>query len=810
MIELPGDPRYPAPVRLVSPLERSLGELVPTNLGHTHLVRRMDPLTLVATEQALIDKTWLAASLNQKEYELTMRDVYVRFAEFAQLMPASESDHHSGHGGLFRHSVDVAFWATRLAENKVFAMDREPRVRKQLEFRWRIATALAGLLHDVGKAIVDIKVTSPDGSKRWSGFARPLLHWLDEENLTYYRFEFHRGRRLFDHVQYATSAVHYILGPKVLEFLGEHNDDEIPRAMMAAIQGVADDQNPIAHCVKWADKQSSMLDLARMQDEMAAAGRGGERSLAPSIVRVWRQAIERGDWVFNQKGPAYCTKKGLLLAYPQALTYAIGVLQHEGKVKGAREPGNIIRMLESCGVLMPSPIGDMDETLFMAMPITGTINAMNRFMRLADADQVFAGMRVPTPCEVQFEESGKPVQADDGEVSEKTKPTKTRKGAAAKAEPKADGQLEMFGGEPPTPPSAASTPVPPAGEIPAESEPEIEVVDRRDRTTQASERRRSLKEAQQDVAAPFPKTAAEARAWLDDKGIAGATLLAVMARIGKSARWGVDLDVLDGHVVLRYPSLLEDLVGLDPAEILDAFKAEGWLDPNPEVPGRTTHRLTIGGTEGTAVQLTETASLLFTLLVPKGSTMPKMEVQEEALKRHRQAAPKAHQQSTSPPQPSSAEVSDVLEEVAEELHDPSLDEPPPAAPAAPVGSTPAASPPVVASEPPAETPAPAPAVVAANALAPPARAKPASSLKGRARALKQQVWAATIERYGGAAAAPTGVALHQWLRTVVGDEVPYEDVARVLAQKPNPVLIGNMKIIATDPQAAISIGFDPA
>jgi hypothetical protein len=98
-------------------------------------------------------------------------------------LPASAVHHHSRPFGLLHHSLEVATHAlTAFTHSSAWWRKvPDPATRHRTQERWRLGTALAGLLHDGGK-LFDITVTftppAPAAPCVWNPLAEPLLPWL--------------------------------------------------------------------------------------------------------------------------------------------------------------------------------------------------------------------------------------------------------------------------------------------------------------------------------------------------------------------------------------------------------------------------------------------------------------------------------------------------------------------------------------------------------------------------------------------------------------------------------------------------------
>ena len=55
--------------------------------------------------------------------------ILIKYAEYIHLLPASESHHHRGAGGLFRHSLEVGFHAALMAGDVEFGTPGDPKDR---------------------------------------------------------------------------------------------------------------------------------------------------------------------------------------------------------------------------------------------------------------------------------------------------------------------------------------------------------------------------------------------------------------------------------------------------------------------------------------------------------------------------------------------------------------------------------------------------------------------------------------------------------------------------------------------------------
>lgn len=107
------------------------------------------PEDLQSTQDELISKLRQVLGFNQRDFQKLNQPCIDYLASYVHLLQASEHHHHSGAGGLLRHSLEVAFWGAQVAEGIVFVASGRPVEKKELEPRWRVAAAFGVLFHDI-------------------------------------------------------------------------------------------------------------------------------------------------------------------------------------------------------------------------------------------------------------------------------------------------------------------------------------------------------------------------------------------------------------------------------------------------------------------------------------------------------------------------------------------------------------------------------------------------------------------------------------------------------------------------------------
>jgi integrating conjugative element relaxase (TIGR03760 family) len=151
-------------------------------LGFWAIVERTGTTSLVDT---LRTKLGLPAEV----FEQAVQPVIEAYAEFVQLLPASESDHHAEPGGLFTRGMEVVGLALDYRRGQILPPSAAPEAIGEQAHRWTYAVFVAALLHDVGKPIADLRVMMRDAQGS-TGLWSSLADSLGKRGATSYRAEF--------------------------------------------------------------------------------------------------------------------------------------------------------------------------------------------------------------------------------------------------------------------------------------------------------------------------------------------------------------------------------------------------------------------------------------------------------------------------------------------------------------------------------------------------------------------------------------------------------------------------------------------
>ena len=179
------------------------------------------------------------------------------FAGFVQQLPASEAHHHAGPGGLLDHTLDVIVRAMKLRRAHLLPPGAEPEDINQKQHLWTYAVFCAALLHDIGKPVVDQRVTLLGADRRpvgcWDPWAGPM------PTGRWYQMQFVRGRRYALHQAITQLLVRRILPEAGLSWLA--SDPVVMSAWLATLAGQPDPAGILGVIVGKADGASVAHNL---------------------------------------------------------------------------------------------------------------------------------------------------------------------------------------------------------------------------------------------------------------------------------------------------------------------------------------------------------------------------------------------------------------------------------------------------------------------------------------------------------------------------------------------------------------------
>lgn len=224
----------------------------------------------ILSSQQLIQELALESALNNIRANLGLSDenwqkdalpFLHNYIAFVQRLPASESHHHAGDGGLVKHTLDVAALALIASTAQSWPPNAKTEEIAQKTSVWRYGIMCAAILHDVGKTLtnfhIDLYQDSKDPSSiLWLPDAGSML----ETGRQFYRVSFPDKKIAYAvHAEIAWTFFQAIVPSHVRQWLTETDS-----ALMLALRGYLSgnkENNPLHQIITKADMTSVARDL---------------------------------------------------------------------------------------------------------------------------------------------------------------------------------------------------------------------------------------------------------------------------------------------------------------------------------------------------------------------------------------------------------------------------------------------------------------------------------------------------------------------------------------------------------------------
>ncbi|MGR3807741.1 MobH family relaxase [Pasteurella testudinis] len=288
--------------------EQILSESNPTRVNSTpfsidgwHTPLSAEKLLHTELRQKYLGILWQQVSMTRDMFTALYQKPIERYAEMVQLLPASESHHHSHLGGMLDHGLEVMSFAAKLRQNYVLPQNAAPEEQSRQRDAWTAVIIYAALVHDVGKVIVDIEITLKNGKKwfAWNG--------IPEEP---YKFSYIKKRDYHLHPVLGGFIAHYLIPNAAFDWLGQF--PEAFSAFMYAVSAHNDKAGILSEIIQKADQHSVTLALGGNIKKLVQQP---TNSFSKQLVLALRYLLEHKIKLNTPKGPAdgWYTEDGLWL-----------------------------------------------------------------------------------------------------------------------------------------------------------------------------------------------------------------------------------------------------------------------------------------------------------------------------------------------------------------------------------------------------------------------------------------------------------------------------------------------------------------
>ncbi|MFV0679098.1 MobH family relaxase [Ottowia sp.] len=234
-----------------------------TQRGWLRVLPAQDLLAGLRADDA-IEALWRQSRLADAVWQRDLLSALHRYAEFVQLMPASESHHHAHAGGLLAHTLEMALAAVTWRNGHLLPAGASIEQIDDERDVWTYVVFHAALLHDIAKPMTDLRISwraaqMPE-ALRWTPVAGSLLQLTRGRAQPEYLVEFTpKSQRDYGaHSRLAVTLLSQIAAPTALSFMAR-----TPQAMDALVQYLYghDKTSLVARIVSRADQASSSKAL---------------------------------------------------------------------------------------------------------------------------------------------------------------------------------------------------------------------------------------------------------------------------------------------------------------------------------------------------------------------------------------------------------------------------------------------------------------------------------------------------------------------------------------------------------------------
>jgi hypothetical protein len=525
-------------------------------------VRAIAPAELLEEHAALITTIRDSLPLTLPDFDRLVRPTLLRTAEWWHLLPASETHHHSEIGGGLRHSLEVAMHAARGADGRKLASHLTPSKQVHYQRRWQVATMFAGLLHDLGKPLVDLRVTDPDGERTWQPARGSLWEWLQIHQLPCYYFYWEQVPRGTRHQSAAVELARDVLGPETRAFLAEDDTDDIWSSLRNVLGSKGELPGAMGAVAGGADRASVDAYESARRAKPLYLQTNHPSALQVRVLHVLRRRLETGAWRVGQEGPLHWNGERLAAYFPDVMTVIAADLRLLGDRAFPHERADFARALADAGFFEVPQGGAPLAAPVFNMVVPGSGQPARRIVLFTRHEGVLEGTTVDHVTPFRVEKVG---DAPPSPAEAETAPAPRRRGKAKfEAAPPVEQASLSFVEESPTATSEEGAPPEIASPSPDPTTPVPVRVDAAE-SEEANAAAHSLDEHRRALVA---------------EGAPGlyfdAALNLVLAGRIRHQRHFELLD--DGRLVLAHP--LPFAAGLVAAQSHDAHWVKaGWMDP---------------------------------------------------------------------------------------------------------------------------------------------------------------------------------------------------------------------------------------
>lgn len=288
--------------------------------------------------QKYLNLLWQQVSMTQDMFNELYKKPIERYAEMVQLLPASESHHHSHLGGMLDHGLEVLSFSAKLRQSYVLPQNAAPEEQSKQRDAWTAAVIYAALVHDIGKVIVDIEIQLKDGS-RW-------FPWLGVPTQPY-KFKYIKGRDYDLHPVMGSFLANYLIPKEAFAWLAEY--PEAFSSLMYAMADHKDKSGLLSEIVQKADQNSVTLALG---GDVSKLTQKPITSFAKQLVMALRHLLQHKFKINTPKGPSdgWLTEDALWLMSKPTVDQIRAYLLEQG-ISAPSDNPKLFSEMQSLGII---------------------------------------------------------------------------------------------------------------------------------------------------------------------------------------------------------------------------------------------------------------------------------------------------------------------------------------------------------------------------------------------------------------------------------------------------------------------------
>jgi integrating conjugative element relaxase (TIGR03760 family) len=289
----------------------------------------LSALELLEPHRQLVDKIRQYCGVPETVWASTHEQLLHNFARRVQLLPASETDHHTEPGGLLAYALETVDRAMKIRRGYLLPNGASSECISEQQEVWNFVVLCAALLHDIGKPITAVRISLRDRE------GRALLCSLACDDLpagASYRPEFCRGQQEQHHQSIPLLIAGQIIPKTALQWLSQYPD--VFNLWLLTLSGRYTEAGMLGEIITRADQYATPKSLSQNignqrlhaeaesephpSDQPVATSRRAKEKQAGQVFLQWlrQQIVDYNIGINTDNAHLHTVKEGLLIVSP--------------------------------------------------------------------------------------------------------------------------------------------------------------------------------------------------------------------------------------------------------------------------------------------------------------------------------------------------------------------------------------------------------------------------------------------------------------------------------------------------------------